>query len=448
MADSTATLPSIVARRCWQALQPVSDLRIDAPDSRRSMGDAVRRRGIDPLVVQPDEAGGSTNSVRRAPGCSRRAARTRRRGRRVRVNGRPGARATRSGAATSSRSTDRRPARAARSNRSCDLTVLYADEALIAVDKPAGMPAVALRAGDRGTVANVLLGRYPELRAVGGTRFEAGLVHRLDTPHFRRPARGPHRRGLASVRAAVPAPARSASSTWRGGRTASRPRRRHRRADRTSSAATARRCAPAPSRSAPRRCGARPALTALSAAAPARRARRCWRCASPTGVRHQIRVHLASIGHPVIGDAALRRGGDGQAAPRLLLHASAPLHRAIRLAAGGCVFAARCRKISRRLAATWPHRIAERVKGRRAQPLRPRPACPCRPCPSLRARATQVLRVVRVFDQPVVHVVADLLALDADEVDALDRLVDALAVEDAALQLLDADAEQRLRTAA
>src|SRR5581483_8224546 len=61
-----------------------------------------------------------------------------------------------------------------------------------------------------------------------------------------------------------------------------------------------------------------------------------------------------------------------------------------------------------------------------------------------RARGAQVVDVVRVFDETVVDVVAHLLARRADEVDALDRLVDALAVEDAPLQLLDADAEQLL----
>src|SRR4030095_12421110 len=61
------------------------------------------------------------------------------------------------------------------------LPVLYADAAIVAVDKPAGMPAVALRADDCDTVANFLLGRFPEVGASGGSVFEAGLAHRLDT---------------------------------------------------------------------------------------------------------------------------------------------------------------------------------------------------------------------------------------------------------------------------
>ena len=74
---------------------------------------------------------------------------------------------------------------------------------------------------------------------------------------------------------------------------------------------------------------------------------------------------------------------------------------------------------------------------------RPR-SCPCRreaPSRWLQGDA-EVVHVVRVLDQAVVDVVTDLLARGADEVDALDGLVDALAVEDATLQLLDADAEQ------
>jgi tRNA pseudouridine32 synthase / 23S rRNA pseudouridine746 synthase len=49
-----------------------------------------------------------------------------------------------------------------------------------------------------------------------------------------------------------------------------------------------------------------------------------------TGRTHQLRVHLAAIGHPILGDA-LYAGDAAAAAPRLLLHATAlqldhPLH--------------------------------------------------------------------------------------------------------------------------
>ena len=38
-----------------------------------------------------------------------------------------------------------------------------------------------------------------------------------------------------------------------------------------------------------------------------------------TGRTHQLRVHMAAIGHPILGDALY---GDASSAPRLLLHAS------------------------------------------------------------------------------------------------------------------------------
>jgi tRNA pseudouridine32 synthase/23S rRNA pseudouridine746 synthase len=41
-----------------------------------------------------------------------------------------------------------------------------------------------------------------------------------------------------------------------------------------------------------------------------------------TGRTHQLRVHLASIGHPILGDALYGDAGVHARAPRLLLHAS------------------------------------------------------------------------------------------------------------------------------
>lgn len=42
-----------------------------------------------------------------------------------------------------------------------------------------------------------------------------------------------------------------------------------------------------------------------------------------TGRSHQLRVHLASIGHPIVGDALYAPPDSMHAAPRLLLHAAA-----------------------------------------------------------------------------------------------------------------------------
>jgi 23S rRNA pseudouridine1911/1915/1917 synthase len=208
----------------------------------------------------------------------------------------------------------------------CDLTpqpelhlpILYLDDALIAVDKPAGMPAVALRASDRDTVANGLLGRFPELRGVGGSAFEVGLVHRLDTPtsgvllaartapawqqlraQFR--ARRVDKLYLAVVAGDVP---RSGTIEIPIAHHPDRPRQMCACEDRRRAESLHARAA---------RTRYRPLRRDGAATLVAVRIR--------TGARHQVRVHLAAIGHPLLGDALYADARTAATAPRLLLHA-------------------------------------------------------------------------------------------------------------------------------
>jgi 23S rRNA pseudouridine1911/1915/1917 synthase len=60
------------------------------------------------------------------------------------------------------------------------LPVLYADEAIVAVDKPSGMPSHPLRVGDGATVASALVARFAECAAASPDSREGGLGHRLD----------------------------------------------------------------------------------------------------------------------------------------------------------------------------------------------------------------------------------------------------------------------------
>jgi hypothetical protein len=53
---------------------------------------------------------------------------------------------------------------------------------------------------------------------------------------------------------------------------------------------------------------------------------------------------------------------------------------------------------------------------------------------------------LRVFDQSLVEVVGDLLARKTNEIDAVDALIDLLAIEHAPLQFLDPDSQQFLIT--
>jgi len=59
------------------------------------------------------------------------------------------------------------------------LTILYEDEQIVAVDKPAGMVVHPAVGHERGTLVNAILARYPETALVGGED-RAGIVHRLD----------------------------------------------------------------------------------------------------------------------------------------------------------------------------------------------------------------------------------------------------------------------------
>ena len=60
------------------------------------------------------------------------------------------------------------------------LVVVLERADVVVVDKPAGQPTAPLRGGEVGTLANALVGRFPEMAAFGFAPREPGLVHRLD----------------------------------------------------------------------------------------------------------------------------------------------------------------------------------------------------------------------------------------------------------------------------
>src|ERR1039458_9750908 len=96
------------------------------------------------------------------------------------------------------------------------------------------------------------------------------------------------------------------------------------------------------------------------------------------------------------------------------------------------------------------------VRSARGRALAPRSGCPARRSAAfldrrrgcaiggslgLGACAAQIVLIGGIFAEPVVERVADFQACGADEVDALDRLVDSFAIENSSAQLLDPDAE-------
>ncbi|MBM4357968.1 MAG: RluA family pseudouridine synthase [Deltaproteobacteria bacterium] len=64
-----------------------------------------------------------------------------------------------------------------------DLSLVIALERadIVVVDKPAGIASAPIASGERGTIANALRARYPEMAEVGFSTREPGLCHRLDT---------------------------------------------------------------------------------------------------------------------------------------------------------------------------------------------------------------------------------------------------------------------------
>lgn len=189
---------------------------------------------------------------------------------------------------------------------------------LVVVAKPAGQPSVPLDNAERGTLAGALVARYPEMRSVGYRPREPGLLHRLDTQTS----------GLL-----VAARSARAFEQLRAELRAGRLRKRYLAVvagDNLDDHGTI--DAPiAPDRSNRRRVRVGADIQDRRGA---RRARTRYYVIERSGhfalvevevshaYRHQVRAHLASIGHPIAGDTLY----GGEAVPSLgarhALHAS------------------------------------------------------------------------------------------------------------------------------
>ena len=61
-----------------------------------------------------------------------------------------------------------------------DVPIIYEDASFLVVNKPAGMATHGFSGKDTQTLANFLVAQRPDLLTVGKSRWEPGLVHRLD----------------------------------------------------------------------------------------------------------------------------------------------------------------------------------------------------------------------------------------------------------------------------
>lgn len=246
--------------------------------------------------VEPHEVGERLDKTiaRRLAGVGRRELGELFRQGRVRVEGRPahkGARAALSQEIQVELDTERAPT----AEPGLPLDVRLEREHYVVVFKPAGLPSVPLRATETGTLAGALLARYPEMRGIGHREREPGLIHRLDTGTSGLLVAARSALGFAELRRAMAAG--ELQKTY------------HALVEGCPAVESGTIDVPlAPLRRGSPRVGA--ALVPLAGdRAPTsyrviqRGAGRALIEASVShAYRHQVRAHLASLGHPILGD--------------------------------------------------------------------------------------------------------------------------------------------------
>jgi len=203
------------------------------------------------------------------------------------------------------------------------LPILYQDQDLIVVDKPAGMVVHPAAGHSSGTLVNALLHHVNDLSGIGGEK-RPGIVHRLDRgtsglmviakndAAHEELSRQFHDREVEKEYVAL---------VWgvvQAGRRIDAPIGRD-PGNRKKMSARARR--------------SREAVTRIVRTEHLNPAVTLTRIAIHTGRTHQIRVHLSAIGHPVVGDPLY--GGVHRRVPgdvRAVTHLQRPFLHAARLA--------------------------------------------------------------------------------------------------------------------
>lgn len=208
------------------------------------------------------------------------------------------------------------------------LSVVYEDDDLLVVDKPSGWPTHPLRPGETGTLANAVVAHAPSCAAASADPREGGATHRLDTPTSGLVIFAKGRGVWERLRAAFSerrVDKGYVALVWgrlEASTVVTTP------IERTPGAPGTMRTAVGG--------GGREARTEIEPLGwrrgPGGAALTLVRCSIPTGVMHQIRVHLASLGHPIVGDESYGGGGGDraeegrsgrpEAPPRLFLHAA------------------------------------------------------------------------------------------------------------------------------
>jgi 23S rRNA pseudouridine1911/1915/1917 synthase len=209
---------------------------------------------------------------------------------------------------------------------SLTLVILHEDEDVVVIDKPAGIATHPLEPTEIGTVANAVILKYPETAGVGFARREPGLLHRLDTDTsgvlvvarnqrsfdaLRNASRDKklYKRYVALVEGTVPAEGR-----------VDYPLVPHRKDPRRVEAVTPH----VRLRAGTRTFDAHTRYKPLRAIRTRDAVYSLVEVEVETAFRHQVRVHLATVGHPLYADALYKGppAADNVRLERHFLHAS------------------------------------------------------------------------------------------------------------------------------
>lgn len=176
------------------------------------------------------------------------------------------------------------------------LQVLAERADLVVVNKPAGVPCHPLVPGETDTVANAIVARYPECADASPHPREAGLVHRLDTSTSGVLVAARNRLSYGTLRALFGNEGVHKTYLALVHGTITRPGEISLALEGVPGDRTRVQVVPQ------ERGGTGQAATTRYAPVCALGAFTLLRIGCRTGRRHQVRVHLAHVGHPLVGD--------------------------------------------------------------------------------------------------------------------------------------------------
>ena len=200
------------------------------------------------------------------------------------------------------------PESAAPQGEHIPLSIIYEDDAIIVIDKPKDLVVHPAAGHASGTLVNALIAHCGDsLSGIGGVK-RPGIVHRLDkdttglmvvaktdkahralAEQFAQKGEGPLRRGYVAIVWGAPGKPKGTIDAPLG----RHPQSRDQQAVRSNGRAAITHWQVLERFTSP---GARTPVASLLA------------CTLETGRTHQIRVHLAHLGHPILGDATYGTG--------------------------------------------------------------------------------------------------------------------------------------------